>query len=203
MPNTEFRFAALQTPPPGANSRQLMGVVMRYNTPGRGPAGRPEIFEPGAFGAISELDISLNFMHKRERMLARTGGSGLELVDSGSMLSMTASLPQTREADDTLELVRTKNLRGLSVEFLAQQERMTNGTRIIAKARLLGIGVVDTGAHDTTLEASGRRIEPVWGSVSVACCHTASRATARVSVACAAKSSSIRARMLTPWCEIG
>ena len=52
----------------------------------------PEIFTPGAFGAISELDISLNFMHKRERMLARTGGSGLELVDSASMLSMTAML---------------------------------------------------------------------------------------------------------------
>ena len=153
MPNTEFRYAALQTPPPGANSRRLMGVVMRYDVPGIGPGGRPEIFTPGAFGAISELDISLNYMHKRERMLARTGGGGLTLSDSGSMLSMTASLPQTREADDTLELVRTKNLRGLSVEFLAQQERMTNGTRIIAKAQLVGIGVVDTGAHDTTLEA--------------------------------------------------
>ena len=67
MPNTEFRYAALQTPPPGANSRRLMGVVMRYDVPGIGPGGMPEIFTPGAFGAISELDISLNFMHKRER----------------------------------------------------------------------------------------------------------------------------------------
>ena len=66
---------------------------------------------------------------------------------------MTASLPQTREADDTLELVRTKNLRGLSVEFFPRQERVEAGTRIIAKAQLVGIGVVDTGAHDTTLEA--------------------------------------------------
>ena len=32
-----------------------------------------------------------------------------------------------------------------------------------------------------------RSKEPVWGSVSVACCHTASRVTARVSVACADK----------------
>ena len=160
MPNTEFRYAALQTPPPGANSRRLMGVVMRYNTPGRGPAGRPEIFEPGAFGDVSNLDLSLNYMHVRERMLARTGGSGLELVDSASMLSMTASLPQTREADDTLELVRTKVMRGLSVEFFPRQERVEAGTRIIAKAQLVGIGVVDTGAaHHTTLEARRQQHE--------------------------------------------
>ena len=152
MPNTEFRYAALQTPAPGANSRRLMGVVMRYGVPGIGPGGMPEIFTPGAFGDVSNLDLSLNYMHKRERMLARTG-SGLELVDSASMLSMTASLPQTREADDVLELVRTKNLRGLSVEFHAQQERMTNGARVIEKAQLVGISVVDEGAHQTTLEA--------------------------------------------------
>ena len=146
MPNTEFRYAALQTPPPGANSRRLMGVVMRYDVPGIGPGGMPEIFTPGAFGDVSNLDLSLNYMHKRERMLARTGGSGLELVDSASMLSMTAMLPKTREADDTLELVRTKVMRGLSVEFFPRQERVEAGTRIIAKAQLVGIGVVDTGA---------------------------------------------------------
>ena len=160
MPNTEFRYAALQTPPPGANSRRLMGVVMRYDVPGIGPGGMPEIFTPGAFGDVSNLDLSLNYMHKRERMLARTGGSGLELVDSASMLSMTAMLPKTREADDTLELVRTKVMRGLSVEFFPRQERVEAGTRIIAKAQLVGIGVVDTGAaHHTTLEARRQQHE--------------------------------------------
>ena len=46
MPNTEFRFAALQTPAPGANSRRLMGVVMRYDVPGIGPGGMLKYSHP-------------------------------------------------------------------------------------------------------------------------------------------------------------
>ena len=76
------------------------------------------------------------------------------------MLSMAATLPRTTEANDALELVRTKVMRGLSVEFFPRQDRMENGTRIIAKAQLVGIGVVDTGAaHDTTLEARRQQHE--------------------------------------------
>ena len=66
MPNTEFRYAALQTPPPGANSRRLMGVVMRYDVPGIGPGGMPEIFTPGAFGDVSE-SRSVTQLHAQTR----------------------------------------------------------------------------------------------------------------------------------------
>ena len=159
MPNTEFRYAALEMLNPYAPGRILTGVVMRYGSIGQGPNGMPEVFTPGAFGAISELDISLNFMHQREKPLARTGGGGLTLSDSGSMLSMTAMLPKTTDADSALELVRTRVMRGLSVEFFPRQDRMENGTRIIAKAQLVGIGVVDTGAHHTTLEARRQQHE--------------------------------------------
>ena len=150
---TEFRFAELEMLNPYAPGRILTGVVMRYGRPGQGPGGHPEIFLPGSFGAIPALDISLNFMHQREKPLARTGGGGLTLSDSGSMLSMTAMLPKTTDADSALELVRTRVMRGLSIEFHAQQERMTNGARVIERAQLVGIGVVDEGAHQTTVEA--------------------------------------------------
>ena len=160
MPNTEFRFAELQTPDGPSAGRMLMGICMRYGSIGQGPNGMPEVFTPGAFGDVSNLDISLNFMHQREKPLARTGGGGLTLSDSGSMLSMAATLPRTTEANDALELVRTKVMRGLSVEFFPRQDRMENGTRIIAKAQLVGIGVVDTGAaHHTTLEARRQQHE--------------------------------------------
>ena len=46
-----------------------------------------------------------------------------------------------------LELVRAKIVRGLSVEFVALQERSEANLRIIERARLVGIGVVDTPAY--------------------------------------------------------
>ena len=67
---------------------------------------------------------------------------------------MRATLPETREADDTLALVRAKVLRGLSVEFLAQRERVVAGVRVIERGTVYGLAVVDSGAYpDATVAA--------------------------------------------------
>ena len=64
---------------------------------------------------------------------------------------MRAVLPETREADDTLTLIKSKVLRGLSVEFVAKRERFTGGVRVIEAATVYGLAVVDTGAYQTGL----------------------------------------------------
>ncbi len=64
-----------------------------------------------------------------------------------------------READDTLTLVRSGVLRGLSIEFAATRERMVGGVRTIQAARLTGIGVVDRNAYPgSTVEARGENL---------------------------------------------
>ena len=132
-----------------ADGGKLTGVVMRYGSHG----DKNERFAPGVFGA-SIGDVMLNVQHDRSKPLARTGGSGLELKDSPAALTMTATLPKTREARDTVALVKSGVLRGLSVEFRALKERRVGGVRVIERAELLAVGVVDKPSYEASTVAA-------------------------------------------------
>ena len=137
-----------------AEGRQLSGVVMPYGERSEMPWGG-ERFLPGVFQPLG--DVKLNLLHQRVVPIARTG-AGLELIDGPDALRMTAALPDVTAAKDAVELVRAGVLQGLSVEFTAVRERLENGDRVIERAVLSGIGVVDDGAYPgATVEARGRR----------------------------------------------
>ena len=108
---------------------------------------------------LTRLDTILHFQHERARPLARSGGGGLLLTDSAERLEVAATLPETRDADDALELAQKGILRGFSTEFLARRERYENGTRVIEKAALPGLGLVDSPAYGqsviTEIRATG------------------------------------------------
>ena len=125
--------------------RRLTGTAVRYGDVARLPWGVEERIEAGAFAPVG--DVILNAQHDRTTPLARTGGGGLEIADGRDALTIAATLPATRAADDVLELVRSNVLRGLSVEFLPTTERMEGALRIIERAKLSAIGVVDTPAY--------------------------------------------------------
>ena len=144
----EFRYAEIR-----ADGRQLSGVAVKYGDTAKLPFGL-ERFEPGAFGRVQDADIILNVQHRRDRPLARSGGGGLLLTDSQRELAIAATLPSTRESDDALELVRTGVLRGLSIEFTARRDRKDNGVRVVEKAELSGVGLVDRPAYrESSVEA--------------------------------------------------
>ena len=143
MEETEYRFCELRADP---DKRMLSGTAMKYGDVARIGTFR-ERFEAGAFGDLSTADVLLNAQHQRVVPLARTGGGGLVLFDTLMELRIDATLPETRAADDTLSLVRSKVLRGLSIEFKALQERMESGVRVITRAILKGVAVVDSGAY--------------------------------------------------------
>ncbi len=148
----ERRYAELQQ----AGGRRLEGIAVRYGDTASLPWGVRERIEPGAFAPLG--DIVLNVQHDRGRPLARTGGGGLVLEDGADALTLAAELPETREADDTLALVRNGVLRGLSVEFRALEERLDSGIRVIERARLAAVGVVDSPAYpQSEVEARRRR----------------------------------------------
>ena len=107
---------------------------------------------------MAGADVLLNVAHDRGRPIARTGGGGLALADSAEALTIRADLPVTREADDALALVRAGVLRSLSIEFRAAAERMEGAVRVIERATLAAIGLVDTGAYPgSTVEARRRK----------------------------------------------
>ena len=118
------------------------------------PDGRQERFEPGAFGDVSRADIILNRQHTRIFPIARTNGGGLILTDTAEALRMGADLSQTSEGRAAWELVRASIVRGLSIEFDALQERQDGRVRVIERALLGGVGLVDSGAYPVaTVEA--------------------------------------------------
>ena len=128
------------------DGRTLEGVAVRYGDLAM-VAGRRERIRPGAFGDLAAADISLNVQHDRGRQIARTGGGGLVLDDGDRELRVSAELPNTTDARDVMQLVRAGILRGLSIEFRAISEQAMAGVRIIERAQLLGVAVVDTGAY--------------------------------------------------------
>ena len=117
-----------------------------------------ETFKSGAFSPLRD-DLILNRQHNRNIPLARTPDS-LQVLDTPEKLSLSATLPETRESDDVLTLVRSKVLRGLSIEFKALTENFIDGVRVISKAALYGFGVVDTGQYQGSndLEARAQRV---------------------------------------------
>lgn len=143
----EFRFTELRAEP---GTRNLSGIAVQYGDIARMPWGSERI-EAGAFQSIG--DILLNRQHDRGRPLARTNGGGLTLTDSSNALKMTATLPETRDSDDVLALVRSGVMRGLSTEFVAEDEEFSGSLRIIKRAKLVGLAVVDQGAYPASLVA--------------------------------------------------
>ena len=148
MPNTatpdvEYRYCEMRL----EGERTLVGTAMSYGDVATMPWGEKERFEPGAFGDLGNRDIILNVQHDRGRPIARTGGGGLKVSDNGTRLEIRAELPETREADDTLQLVQNRVLRGLSIEFNPRSDKLENDVRVITRADLNGIAVVDKPAY--------------------------------------------------------
>ena len=149
---TERRFCEFR-----AEGRRLSGTAIRYADEARFAWGR-ERFSVAAFSPLGS--VILNAMHDRRTPLARTPDS-LRLVDDGDSLRFEAELPATRAADDVLELVRANVLRGASIEFEATRERMEGDLRIVERARLSAIGIVDTPAYsDSEIEARMAAMAP-------------------------------------------
>ena len=140
--------------------RTLSGVAMPYGEVTELPWGEKERFQQGAFGDVATADVILNRQHQRTEPLARTTGGELVLSDSQNALRISAQLPNTTDANNTLELVRTKVLRGFSVEFMPEEKRVENGVTIIEKATLVGVAVVDRPAYtQAMIDARSKRTQ--------------------------------------------
>ncbi len=139
-----------------ADGRRLTGTVVKYGDIAT-VNGQPERFNPGS---LLCSDVILNRQHDKSVPLARTG-AGLNLRDGPEALHMEALLPETQDGKDTLTLVRSGVLRGLSVEFEAIAEHDEDGVRVVDVANLSGLAVCDRPAfQQSTVEArvKGRKI---------------------------------------------
>ena len=139
----EYRYADIAD----TDGRTLIGNVVRYgDVSTRTPYGA-EQFLAGAFGDVDKINTRLLYQHDRDRPLAATG-AGLVLTDTPDALRISATLPETRDADDALLNVEKGIIdRLFSAGFIAGQERDIAGVRSIRRAALPHIGLVDDPAY--------------------------------------------------------
>ena len=137
----------------------LTGTAIHY---GQKAQDRAEMFVPGAF--VSGLETAaLNLQHDREHLIAEQPNE-LTFTDTVRSLAVRATLrPDSAEA----RLVARGALRGLSVEFVALEESRDNGLRVVTKAHLAGVGLVDRGSYLTDDLEIRQRMEKAWLTATI------------------------------------
>ena len=111
------------------------------------------MFEPNAF-EFPPSGVFLTLQHQRSAPLAKYPDGGMALTESADALTLRARIGDTTLGKDTLTNIRNKVLTGLSIEFVALEERSENSTRIVSKALLRAISVVDVAAYpESTVQA--------------------------------------------------
>ena len=117
------------------SGRTLSGIAMVY---GDVSPDHRERFVPGAFGEVRSIPV--NLQHDRSIVVVPDA----LLTDSPRELRVRADLPERSAA---LALVRRGVLQGFSVEFHARQERREAGIRVVERADLVGLALVDRPAY--------------------------------------------------------
>ena len=163
----EYRFSGVEWRASATGPGRVDGIAVRYADEAQLPGFR-ERFQAGAFGDVAALDVLANVQHDRGRPLARTGGGGLTFADGPDALRATLDLPDTRDGHDTAALLRRGVLRGFSLEFRVEGERFDGGVRIVERAALRGLALVDRPAYGESLAAIAERAAAAGHIVSPA-----------------------------------
>ena len=114
----------------------ISGTVLRYGDTAHIGRSYHERFLPGS---VHYDDVVLNLLHDRQQPVSRIG-AGLELSDNPDGLTLRSILPNTVHGRHAKELIEARIIRGLSAEFISQDESYDRGMRVIKKAELLGGG---------------------------------------------------------------
>ena len=115
--------------------RTLTGAALVY---GDVSPDYRERFMPGAFGEVRAMPV--NLQHDPALIVVREAA----LTDGPRALEVRADLP---EGSAALDLVQRGALNGFSIEFNAIAETRVAGIRVIERAELTGLALVDRGAY--------------------------------------------------------
>ena len=127
------------------SGRTLTGAAMVY---GDTSPDFNERFLPGAFGEVRTVDV--NLQHDPDVVVVRDA----LLTDTARELRVRAELPAGSAA---LSLIKRGALNAFSVEFHAKEERREAGVRVIERAQLSGLALVDRGAYPGAVAELRRR----------------------------------------------
>lgn len=134
----ERRFSALDGKKGG-----ITGNVISYGDTAQF-RGWKERFLPGSIHWPDAVYV--NLQHDRGQPVANSR-AGLTLHDDATALRATVDPPDTEIGRRARELVGAGLLTGFSLEFLAEDDEWQGDTRIIKRAELRGLALVDVPAY--------------------------------------------------------
>ena len=137
---TEIRYAPLELRDDPTRQSQgiLHGVLMRY---GDVAPRFNERFEAGAL--YWDDNVNLVEQHNRAATIQK-----IEPRLDGDRIRLEIPMIDTTRGRDILAMVRNGALTGFSPEFIAEREtRDAAGVRVIQRAKLVRVGVVDEPAY--------------------------------------------------------
>lgn len=124
---------------------RLVGSLMVYGEKAR---SRSEIFSDGALTWPAD-GVVLNESHNQKAPILR-----FVPILEGRKVRIDAALPDTQRGRDVATGMRSTPplYKGLSVEFVTEDEGFEGGLRIVKRARLIGAGLVDHGDYGGDVE---------------------------------------------------
>ncbi|MDP1797916.1 MAG: HK97 family phage prohead protease [Planctomycetaceae bacterium] len=151
-----------------ATELRIGGYAAMFDSPTiiQTPSGPfAEIVRPGAFSrTLRDLpDVFLLNQHAYDRPLSRTRNGSLSLVEDSRGLRFEAALPNTTDARDVHEMVRTGVLDGMSFGFHTTDDRWADDyaagmpLRELMNVELFEISIVTRPAYATTSVATRRQ----------------------------------------------
>lgn len=151
MTEREVRSAPL-SPPDGG--RVLHGHAAVFNTPTNIAGLFKEQIAPGAFLRALQGDVHAVLDHDFGRVLGRTTSGTLKLREDNVGLAVEIDLPDTADGTTALELVKRRDLTGMSFSFNAIREEWDDSgdlpLRTLLEVALHEVSIVARPAYPTT-----------------------------------------------------
>ena len=140
---------------------KLEGYAYRWGDDGHAD-GMRETIEPGAFSDSMDDSLFLS-QHNPDKLLGREG-KNMELIEDDKGLKFSITLPDTTEARDAYNLVKSGIIDGVSVGMDAREteSEIDGDMRVIKKTRLREISLTPTPVYkQTEVSAKSKKNRPV------------------------------------------
>jgi HK97 family phage prohead protease len=149
-----------------AETRTVYGYAAVFNIETELAPGFVESIAPGAFSSSVNEDVRALWNHDLSQVLGRTKSGSLRLTEDSIGLRFELDLPDTSMGRDAFELIKRKDVTGVSFGFFIRAEEWIKGDdktpnkRIIKDVELFEISLCPFPAYEST-SVSARSAEAV------------------------------------------
>jgi hypothetical protein len=160
----EFRFLQ-NTELRAAGERKISGYAAVFGVPSLplGRDGYTERIRPGAFASSVHGDVVALYDHNPANVLGRTTAGTMSLAEDETGLRTKIDLPPTQLGEDTYQLVKRGDLRGMSFGFTVTRDawNLSHTERELLSVDLHEVSIVAFPAYkQTSVEARSLGLPP-------------------------------------------